>query len=72
MTAATDITKRIEPDIQKVHFYIAENLKSHVPLISEINQHILLSGGKRLRALLFILYRPGIAFVPYRQPLPSR
>ena len=55
MSASKEINKRIQADIDKIHFYLQENLRSHIPLISEINQHILLSGGKRLRALLFIL-----------------
>ncbi len=55
MSASKELNKRIQVDIDKIHYYLQENLKSHVPLISEINQHILLSGGKRLRALLFIL-----------------
>lgn len=55
MRVTSELNKRIQPDIDKVHYYLAENLKSKVPLISEINQHILLGGGKRLRALLFIL-----------------
>lgn len=46
---------RLQPDIDKVNLYLEENLKSHVPLISEVNQHILVGGGKRLRALLFVL-----------------
>jgi octaprenyl-diphosphate synthase len=55
MAVTNEINKRIQHDIDKIHFYLEKNLKSHVPLISEINQHILLAGGKRLRALLFIL-----------------
>jgi octaprenyl-diphosphate synthase len=55
MSVTRELNKRIQLDIDKIHFYLKENLKSHVPLISEINQHILLAGGKRLRALLFIL-----------------
>ena len=49
------LSEQIQLDIDKVHFYLEGNLKSHIPLISEINQHILLGGGKRLRALLFVL-----------------
>lgn len=49
------ILERIQPDIDKVNYYLEENLKSHVSLISEVNQHILIGGGKRLRALLFVL-----------------
>jgi len=45
----------LQPDIDEINFHLEENLKSHVPLISEINRHILIGGGKRLRALLFVL-----------------
>ena len=55
MSVTKELNKRIQTDIDKIHFYLEENLKSHIPLISEINQHILLAGGKRLRALLFVL-----------------
>ena len=34
---------------------LADNLQSHVPLIAEVGRHILLSGGKRIRPLLFLL-----------------
>ncbi|MBI4767763.1 MAG: polyprenyl synthetase family protein [Deltaproteobacteria bacterium] len=55
MSSTEQLNKRIQSDIEKVRYYLQENLKSHIPLISEINRHILLGGGKRLRALLFIL-----------------
>lgn len=52
---SNNLIERLQPDIDRVNFYLEDNLKSHVPLISEINQHILIGGGKRLRALLFVL-----------------
>jgi octaprenyl-diphosphate synthase len=55
MSPSDQLNERIHLDIDKIHYYIKENLESHVSLISEINKHILLSGGKRLRALLFVL-----------------
>jgi octaprenyl-diphosphate synthase len=55
MSAPNDLLEKIQPDIDKVNYHLEENLKSHVPLISEVNQHILVGGGKRLRALLFVL-----------------
>jgi octaprenyl-diphosphate synthase len=55
MGASEEIIKRLQPDIDRVDHYLSEHLTSHVPLISEINQHILLGGGKRLRPLLFVL-----------------
>ena len=45
----------LQVDIDKINFYLEENLRSQVPLVSEINRHILVGGGKRLRALLFVL-----------------
>jgi octaprenyl-diphosphate synthase len=50
-----NLIERLRKDIDKVNLYLEDNLKSHVPLISEVNQHILVGGGKRLRALLFVL-----------------
>ena len=32
---------------------LTANLQTHVPLIAEVGRHILLSGGKRIRPLLF-------------------
>jgi len=55
MNPTDRLSEQIQMDIDKVRFYLEGNLKSHIPLISEINQHILLAGGKRLRALLFVL-----------------
>ena len=55
MNPADRLTEQIQRDIDKVHFYLEGNLNSRIPLISEINRHILLGGGKRLRALLFVL-----------------
>jgi octaprenyl-diphosphate synthase len=52
---SNQLNERIQEDIDKIHYFLKENLDSHVSLISEINKHILLSGGKRLRALLFVL-----------------
>ncbi|MGC1403239.1 MAG: polyprenyl synthetase family protein, partial [Thermodesulfobacteriota bacterium] len=50
-----NLIERLQQDIDKINLYLEDNLKSHVPLISEVNQHILVGGGKRLRALLFVL-----------------
>jgi octaprenyl-diphosphate synthase len=55
MNLNTNLIKRLQRDIDEINFHLEENLKSHVPLISEINRHILIGGGKRLRALLFVL-----------------
>lgn len=42
-------------DLKRVEESLQENLKSQAPLISQIGNHLLLSGGKRLRPLLVIL-----------------
>lgn len=42
-------------DLQRVELTIQENLKSEVPLIFQVGNHLILNGGKRLRPLLVIL-----------------
>jgi octaprenyl-diphosphate synthase len=55
MSPKGDLLLRLQGDIDKVNHHLMENLRSHIPLIAEINQHILTGGGKRLRALLFVI-----------------
>jgi octaprenyl-diphosphate synthase len=45
----------LEQDLAAINAALAANLQTHVPLIAEVGRHILLSGGKRVRPLLFIL-----------------
>ncbi len=45
----------LETDIAAIDAALAANLLTHVPFIAEVGRHILLSGGKRVRPLLFIL-----------------
>src|SRR5512147_1600758 len=45
----------LEKDIAAINAALSTNLQTHVPLIAEVGRHILLSGGKRVRPLLFIL-----------------
>jgi octaprenyl-diphosphate synthase len=54
-TAAKELLKDLESDIAAINTALATNLQTHVPLIAKVGQHILLSGGKRVRPLLFIL-----------------
>ena len=53
--AAKELLKNLETDIAAINVALAANLQTHVPLIAEVGRHILLSGGKRVRPLLFIL-----------------
>jgi octaprenyl-diphosphate synthase len=57
--AAADIRKSVlkdlETEVTAINRALAANLQTHVPLISEVGRHILLSGGKRVRPLLFLL-----------------
>lgn len=55
MSPKGDFLERLQGDIDKVNHHLMENLRSHIPLIAEINQHILTGGGKRLRSLLFVI-----------------
>ena len=47
--------KDLEKDVAAINLALSANLQTHVPLIAEVGRHILLSGGKRVRPLLFIL-----------------
>jgi octaprenyl-diphosphate synthase len=49
------ILKRLEPDIERINLALSGNLATHVGLISQVWDHILISGGKRIRPLLFLL-----------------
>lgn len=49
------ILKWIGDDLEKVDHEFRKNLRSDVPIISAIGEHLLLSGGKRFRPLLLIL-----------------
>jgi octaprenyl-diphosphate synthase len=50
-----NILKVLEADIAAVNQALVANLQTHVPFIAEVGRHILLSGGKRVRPLLFLL-----------------
>jgi octaprenyl-diphosphate synthase len=50
-----DLLKNLEGDVVAINQALATNLQTHVPFISEVGRHILLSGGKRVRPLLFLL-----------------
>jgi octaprenyl-diphosphate synthase len=45
----------LEPDLAAIEAALEANLRTHVPFIAEVGRHILLSGGKRVRPLLFML-----------------
>ncbi|MFH1596097.1 MAG: polyprenyl synthetase family protein [Pseudomonadota bacterium] len=47
--------KELEREVAAVNQALVANLQTHVPLIAEVGRHILLSGGKRVRPLLFLL-----------------
>ncbi|MCP4492317.1 MAG: octaprenyl diphosphate synthase [Gammaproteobacteria bacterium] len=45
----------VASDMLRVNQVITDNLASHVVLINQLSQHIILSGGKRLRPMLVLL-----------------
>jgi octaprenyl-diphosphate synthase len=53
--AGKSILKDLEKDVAAINVALGANLQTHVPLIAEVGRHILLSGGKRIRPLMFIL-----------------
>ena len=50
-----DLKALTDADILRVNQVITDNLASHVVLINQLSQHIILSGGKRLRPMLVML-----------------
>jgi len=50
-----EILKWVGDDLKKVDLEFRRNLISNVPIISAIGEHLLLSGGKRLRPILLLL-----------------
>ncbi len=50
-----DLKNLTDGDMLRVNRVISDNLKSEVVLINQLSQHIILSGGKRLRPMLVIL-----------------
>ena len=50
-----DLKALVATDMQRVNQVISDNLASHVVLINQLSQHIILSGGKRLRPMLVLL-----------------
>ncbi len=50
-----DLNTLTESDMQRVNQVITENLASDVVLINQLSQHIIYSGGKRLRPVLVLL-----------------
>ena len=50
-----DLKKLTDADMLRVNQVISDHLASEVVLINQLSQHIILSGGKRLRPMLVIL-----------------
>lgn len=50
-----DVTQLAATDMQRVDALIRDSLKSDVDLVSSVTEHIVLSGGKRLRPMLVLL-----------------
>ena len=51
----SSIIERLTPVFQKVDRQIADHLSSDIPFVLEASEHILFSGGKHLRPVLFVL-----------------
>ncbi|MGB8327320.1 MAG: polyprenyl synthetase family protein [Steroidobacteraceae bacterium] len=50
-----DIRALVRPDLTDVDRVVRERLKSSVPLVDRVAEHIIAGGGKRLRPLLVVL-----------------
>jgi len=50
-----DVAALADDDMQAVNRLIEESLESDVPLVSQVSQYIVMSGGKRVRPLVVLL-----------------
>ena len=50
-----EIRALVRPDLASVDNVIRARLKSSVPLVDQVAEHIIAGGGKRLRPLLVVL-----------------
>lgn len=57
-----DIYSVVEADFQQVNRIISEQLSSDVPMVEKIGQHIIESGGKRMRPLLVLLSAKSLGY----------
>lgn len=55
MSAPTSYLELVAPDMRLVDEVIARRLSSDVPLVSQVAEYIIQSGGKRLRPVLLLL-----------------
>ena len=65
--ALTAIRQPILDDLKKLDHFILAELQSDIPLIQEITQHIVKSGGKRLRPLVVLLYAKAAGYTGTRE-----
>ena len=57
-----DLKALTEGDMRRLNQVITDNLASDVVLINQLSQHIILSGGKRLRPMLVMLSARGCGY----------
>lgn len=50
-----DVTQQFKPDLEKVELALKDNFLSDIPIVPGIGEHILSSGGKRIRPLLLLI-----------------
>ncbi|MAR89516.1 MAG: polyprenyl synthetase family protein [Pseudomonadota bacterium] len=60
------ISAVVGPDFQQVNEFIFKQLHTHVPLIREIGNYIIDSGGKRLRPLVCLLSARALGYEGHR------
>lgn len=49
------VTQQFKPDLEKVELALKDNFLSDIPIVPGIGEHILSSGGKRIRPLLLLI-----------------
>ncbi len=55
MKSVKDLLSQYNADFELIESAMKKHFSSHVPLVNEVSEHILFSGGKRLRPLLAVI-----------------
>jgi octaprenyl-diphosphate synthase len=61
-TALDEIARLLKEDLEQVEIEIKKRLISQVPSVTQIAQHIVLSGGKRIRPVLLLLAAKALGY----------
>lgn len=62
MRSIDEIMAPVKPELKRVEELVMDNLETDIPLLTEVGQYILKSGGKRVRPALLLLSSAAFGF----------